>query len=76
MAGPAPKAFADPDPSGGPCLDAATRERLGRELQILYDPVLEEELDPRLAALLTQLDQDREAVRETRQLATRRRSRG
>ncbi|AWN46442.1 hypothetical protein DK419_09035 [Methylobacterium terrae] len=44
---------------GGPTLDAASRERLGRYLQALYEPVLDEGLDPRLAELLTQLDRDR-----------------
>ncbi|TNC15900.1 hypothetical protein FF100_01135 [Methylobacterium terricola] len=46
-------------PEGGPTLDAASRERLGRYLQALYEPVLDEGLDPRLAELLTQLDRDR-----------------
>ncbi len=73
MAQSAPKARAEPHhSSGGPILDAATRERLGRELQVLYDPVLDEQLDPRLAALLTQLDEDRKSVRETRRSAARR----
>ncbi|WP_342154336.1 hypothetical protein [Methylorubrum sp. SB2] len=45
----------------GPVLDARIRLRLGRQLQALFDPVLDEELDPRLAALLQQLDQDRQA---------------
>ncbi|MFH6783982.1 MULTISPECIES: hypothetical protein [Methylobacterium] len=46
-------------PEGGPTLDAASRERLGRYLQALYEPVLDEGLDPRLAELLGQLDRDR-----------------
>jgi hypothetical protein len=33
--------------------------RLGRQLQALYDPVIDEALDPRLAELLHQLDADR-----------------
>ena len=44
---------------GGPTLDAASRERLGRYLQALYEPVLDEGLDPRLAELMRQLDHDR-----------------
>ena len=44
---------------GSPTLDAASRERLGRYLQALYEPVLDEGLDPRLAELLHQLDRDR-----------------
>ncbi|TGD93304.1 hypothetical protein [Methylobacterium nonmethylotrophicum] len=44
---------------GAPTLDAASRERLGRYLQALYEPVLDEGLDPRLAELLSQLDRDR-----------------
>ncbi|KMO35452.1 hypothetical protein ACQVP2_28795 [Methylobacterium aquaticum] len=52
-------------PQGGsPTLDAASRERLGRYLQALYEPVLDEGLDPRLAELLHQLDRDR-AQRES-----------
>ena len=48
------------EPSGGsPTLDAASRERLGRYLQALYEPVLDEGLDPRLAELMRQLDRDR-----------------
>jgi hypothetical protein len=42
-----------------PILDAQTRVRLGRELRALYDPVIDEALDPRLAELLQQLDADR-----------------
>lgn len=42
-----------------PALDAATRQRLGRQLRALYDPVIDEPLDPRLAELLGQLDADR-----------------
>ncbi|MET7247218.1 hypothetical protein ABZT49_28100 [Methylobacterium sp. EM32] len=44
---------------GGPTLDAASRERLGRYLQALYEPILDEGLDPRLAELMRQLDRDR-----------------
>ncbi|KMO18423.1 hypothetical protein NS228_26910 [Methylobacterium indicum] len=48
------------EPSGAaPSLDAASRERLGRYLQALYEPVLDEGLDPRLAELMRQLDRDR-----------------
>ena len=42
-----------------PVLDAQTRLRLGHELRVLYDPVIDEALDPRLAELLQQLDADR-----------------
>ncbi|MCJ2139633.1 hypothetical protein [Methylobacterium sp. E-066] len=48
-----------PVASGAPVLDAQTRMRLGRQLQALYDPVIDEALDPRLAELLQQLDADR-----------------
>jgi hypothetical protein len=60
-----------PTPAGGPSalrvvpvdsapvLDAQTRLRLGRQLRALYDPVIDETLDPRLAELLQQLDADR-----------------
>lgn len=47
-------------PDNGPVLDALARERLGRQLQALYEPVLDEGLDPRLAELLRQLDRDRQ----------------
>lgn len=46
----------------GPVLDAATRLRLGRQLEALYEPVLDEVLDPRLAELLTQLESDQRQV--------------
>lgn len=38
-----------------------TRIRLGRELQALYEPVLDESLDPRLAELMRQLEADMRA---------------
>ncbi|MFD0936660.1 hypothetical protein [Methylobacterium trifolii] len=44
-----------------PTLDALTRQRLGRQLQAMYEPVLDEALDPRLAEIMQQLDRDREA---------------
>ncbi|MET0259189.1 MAG: hypothetical protein ABW179_11490 [Methylobacterium sp.] len=47
--------IADPPPQ----LNALTRERLGRQLRALYEPVIDESLDPRLAELLQQLDSDR-----------------
>jgi hypothetical protein len=47
-------------PDNAPVLDALARERLGRQLQALYEPVLDEGLDPRLAELLRQLDRDRQ----------------
>lgn len=48
-----------PAVQAAPMLDALTRQRLGRHLQALYDPVIDEALDPRLAELLAQLDSDR-----------------
>lgn len=48
-----------PVPVGAPVLDAQTRLRLGRQLRAMYDPVIDEALDPRLAELLQQLDADR-----------------
>ncbi|APX85072.1 hypothetical protein BV511_10330 [Methylorubrum extorquens] len=42
-----------------PILDARTRLRLGRQLQALYEPMLDEVLDPRLAELMAQLEVDR-----------------
>jgi hypothetical protein len=45
--------------ASGPILDARTRLRLGQQLRALYDPVIDEALDPRLAELLQQLDADR-----------------
>ena len=45
--------------AGHPALDAQTRLRLGQHLKALYDPVIDEALDPRLAELLQQLDADR-----------------
>lgn len=46
----------------GPILDARTRLRLGLQLQALYEPVLDEVLDPRLAELLQQRETDRGAT--------------
>lgn len=43
----------------GPALDEFTRRRLGRQLRALYDPVIDEPIDPRLAELLQQLETDR-----------------
>ena len=43
----------------GPVLDAQTRERLGRHLKAMYEPVIDEPLDPRLAELLQQLESDK-----------------
>ncbi|WP_274533751.1 MULTISPECIES: hypothetical protein [Methylobacterium] len=37
-----------------------TRRRLGEELQALYEPVIDEPLDPRLAELMKQLEADRD----------------
>ncbi len=50
---------ATPVADHGPILDARTRLRLGLQLQALYEPVLDEVLDPRLAELLQQLEKDR-----------------
>lgn len=44
---------------GDICLDEMTRIRLGRQLQAMYDPIIDEPLDPRMAELLQQLDRDR-----------------
>lgn len=49
-----------PSEPSGPTLSEATRLRLGRQLQALYEPVIDEALDPRLAELMRQLDADRE----------------
>ncbi len=43
-----------------PTLDEAARQRLGRHLQAMYEPVIDEELDPRLAELLEQLEAERQ----------------
>jgi hypothetical protein len=40
-------------------LSEMIRVRLGQELQAMYDPIIDEALDPRLAELLQQLDRDR-----------------
>ncbi|CAO4186287.1 hypothetical protein [Methylorubrum extorquens] len=45
-----------------PILDARTRLRLGLQLQALYEPVIDEVLDPRLAELLQQLETDRDQL--------------
>ncbi|WP_147081567.1 hypothetical protein [Methylobacterium haplocladii] len=50
---------ATPTADTAPQLNALTRERLGRQLRALYEPVIDEALDPRLAELLQQLDNDR-----------------
>jgi hypothetical protein len=47
------------DEPAGPVLNEATRRRLGHQLQALYEPIIDEPLDPRLAELLRQLDSDR-----------------
>lgn len=43
-----------------PILDARTRLRLGLQLQALYEPVMDEVLDPRLAALMKQRERDQQ----------------
>lgn len=48
-----------PVSNAAPVLDAQTRTRLGQQLRAIYDPVIDEVLDPRLAELLQQLDADR-----------------
>ncbi|GJD58904.1 hypothetical protein [Methylobacterium dankookense] len=45
-----------------PVLDALTRERLGRQMQEMYEPVVDEPLDPRLAELLHAPDLARDAA--------------
>ena len=55
-----PPSSATPVANQGPILDARTRLRLGLQLQALYEPVLDEVLDPRLAELLQQLESDRD----------------
>lgn len=52
----------DPAAERSPILDARTRLRLGRQLEALYEPVLDEVLDPRLAELLQQLERDQQQV--------------
>ena len=42
-----------------PTLDAISREHLGRRMQELYEPIWDEELDPRLAELLQAMDRAR-----------------
>ena len=42
----------------GSLLSEATRARLGQELQALYEPIIDESLDPRLAELMQQLEAD------------------
>ncbi len=64
MTHPARDASAPAPNDGGPVLDALIRERLGRHLQALYEPVLDEGLDPRLAELMRQLDRDRQDGRD------------
>lgn len=58
-AGAAPSALRVVPVAGGPILDAQTRVRLGHQMRAMYDPVIDEALDPRLAELLQQLDADR-----------------
>ncbi|GJD36170.1 hypothetical protein [Methylobacterium aerolatum] len=48
-----------PIPAEAPALDDLARRRLGQELRAMYDPVIDEALDPRLAELLQQLETDR-----------------
>lgn len=43
-----------------PILDGRTRLRLGLQPQALYEPVMDEVLDPRLAALMKQLERDQQ----------------
>jgi hypothetical protein len=48
-----------PGAEDGLALDAMTRERLGRQMRELYEPVIDEPLDPRLAELMQALEQAR-----------------
>jgi hypothetical protein len=48
-----------PRAEDGLALDAMTRERLGRQMRELYEPVIDEPLDPRLAELMQALEQAR-----------------
>jgi hypothetical protein len=48
-----------PSEPATPTLSEVTRLRLGRQLQALYEPVIDEALDPSLADLMRQLDADR-----------------
>ena len=41
-------------------MDLALETRLGLQLQAIYEPVLNDVLDPRLAELLRQLECDRD----------------
>jgi len=50
---------AAPIETSGIILSEMTRLRLGRQLQAMYEPVIDEPLDPRLAELMMLLDQDR-----------------
>ncbi|MGU3538924.1 NepR family anti-sigma factor [Methylobacterium sp. A54F] len=59
---PAPYRPVESSADHAPLLDANTRERLGRQLRALYDPVVDEPIDPRLAELLSQLDRDKDAA--------------
>ncbi|GJE56959.1 hypothetical protein EKPJFOCH_3469 [Methylobacterium thuringiense] len=42
-----------------PLLDASTRERLGQQLQAMYEPVFDRAIGPHLIEVLQQLDRDR-----------------
>ncbi|MCE4222916.1 hypothetical protein HCU64_04055 [Methylobacterium sp. C25] len=50
-----------PEPSRevSPKLDEGTRARLGEQLKRLYDPIIEEQLDPHLVELLQLLAAER-----------------
>ncbi|KQP60683.1 hypothetical protein ASG59_07785 [Methylobacterium sp. Leaf466] len=50
--------LARPEPAVS-LLSEETRVRLGRELQALYEPIIDEPLDPRLAELMQQLEADK-----------------
>lgn len=45
---------------GAPVLNEAIRNRLGQAMQAMYEPIIDEPLDPRLAELMRQLASDRE----------------
>ena len=49
-----------PSEFAAPVLNEAIRHRLGQAMQAMYEPVIDEPLDPRLAELMQQLASDRE----------------
>ncbi|GLS45267.1 hypothetical protein [Methylobacterium brachythecii] len=49
----------EPNLDASPKLDEGTRARLGEQLKRLYDPIIEEQLDPHLVELLQLLAAER-----------------